>query len=61
MSDLDFEPSIGNCKKNFGSRLGKIFLEDGLEDLDDFDPYDEHNDLPIADDYSTDDSDYISW
>lgn len=50
VSDLDFERSIGNCN-----------LEDGIEDLDDFGPYDECNDLPIADDYSTDDSGYISW
>lgn len=34
---------------------------DGIEDLDDFSPYDDRNDLPIADDYSTDDSGYISW
>jgi len=34
---------------------------DGIKDLDDFDPYDECNDLPIADDYSTDDSACISW
>lgn len=61
MNDLDFEHSIDNHKKNFGSRLGKIFLEDGIEDLDDFDPYDNCNNLPIADDYNTDDSSYISW